>query len=99
MAQAPENPEGLNFFQFLVDPASFTQTVENIFDFSFLVRKGSASLSVDEEHKLPIINTVPDSANEVTEKKSTQVRNTESGHRLSQVCVRNPSFCLRSSWS
>lgn len=34
--------------QYLFNPKSFTQTVENIFHFSFLVKKGSASLKVDK---------------------------------------------------
>ena len=35
---APSNPQ--------VQPDSFTQTVENIFDFSFLIKQGGASLSL-----------------------------------------------------
>eukprot|EP00616_Rhizochromulina_sp_CCMP1243_P018737 CAMPEP_0118980178 /NCGR_PEP_ID=MMETSP1173-20130426/27715_1 /TAXON_ID=1034831 /ORGANISM="Rhizochromulina marina cf, Strain CCMP1243" /LENGTH=322 /DNA_ID=CAMNT_0006930503 /DNA_START=1 /DNA_END=969 /DNA_ORIENTATION=+ len=55
-----ETPD-LDFFQYLVDPQSFTQTVENIFDFSFLVKKGSASLAVQDG--VPVISSVSEAAN------------------------------------
>jgi len=44
-------------FDFLVNPASFSQTVENIFDFAFLIKDGWAGLKIDEESKLPVITT------------------------------------------
>ena len=34
--------------QFLINPESFTQTVENIFHYSFLIKKGSAAISLRE---------------------------------------------------
>ena len=40
----------VNFFDFVVDSESFTQTVENLFHFSFLVKEGHASLQVDEKN-------------------------------------------------
>jgi len=39
----------IDAIQFLFNPKSFTQTVENIFHYSFLVKKGSASLKVQEK--------------------------------------------------
>lgn len=40
---------GIDAIQYLFNPDSFTQTVENIFHFSFLVKKGSASFLVREK--------------------------------------------------
>lgn len=39
----------LDAIQFLCNPDSFTQTVENIFNFSFLIKKGEAAIGVDED--------------------------------------------------
>lgn len=40
-----EHPD-IDGVQFLVNPKSFTQTVENIFNFSFLIKKGEAEIGV-----------------------------------------------------
>jgi hypothetical protein len=37
-----------DFFHFIVNPQSFSQTVENLFHFSFLVKDGQASLKVKD---------------------------------------------------
>ncbi|CAM9194233.1 unnamed protein product [Pylaiella littoralis] len=42
-----------DIFETLINPKSFTQTVENFFDFSFLVKSQAAHISIDEESKLP----------------------------------------------
>lgn len=39
----------IDAFQFLFNPESFTQTVENIFHYSFLIKKGTASIAVREK--------------------------------------------------
>jgi hypothetical protein len=46
--------EGVDFFSFLVDPASYTQTVENVFDLSFLVKQGKTAVHLDE-YGLPVL--------------------------------------------
>mmetsp|Transcript_5682 Transcript_5682/g.8064 ORF Transcript_5682/g.8064 Transcript_5682/m.8064 type:complete len:369 (-) Transcript_5682:138-1244(-) len=38
----------INAIQYLMNPKSFTQTVENIFHFSFLVKNSKAKIAVDE---------------------------------------------------
>lgn len=40
-----------DFFEVVLNPKSFTQTVENIFDMTFLVKEGKASLKYDDEKK------------------------------------------------
>lgn len=44
----------LNFFDFVVDSESFTQTVENLFHFSFLIKEGLASLDVDDHNDVTV---------------------------------------------
>lgn len=43
----------MNLFQFVVNPDSFSQTVENLFHLSFLIKDGNASLQLDQ-NGLPI---------------------------------------------
>ena len=41
-----ENNPDIDMVRFLFNPQSFTQTVENIFNFSFLIKKGEAEIGV-----------------------------------------------------
>jgi len=45
----------VNYFQFVIDPDSFGNTVENMFHVSFAVKDRSVRLSVDEEIGLPVL--------------------------------------------
>lgn len=50
--------DGINMFKFILDPSSFSTTVENLFYLSFLVRDGLVSLEDNEEGE-PIISELP----------------------------------------
>ncbi|BEI92881.1 uncharacterized protein CcaverHIS019_0505090 [Cutaneotrichosporon cavernicola] len=51
--------QGLNFFAFVCNPESFSQTVENIFYVSFLVREGRAGIDVAEDGLVKIYARSP----------------------------------------
>ncbi|XP_070540649.1 non-structural maintenance of chromosomes element 4 homolog A-like [Ptychodera flava] len=44
----------INFFEFIVNPESFSQTIENMFHLSFLVKDGHATVYLDEDG-LPVV--------------------------------------------
>merc|ERR1719208_734167 len=45
--------EPVNFYEFVCDPSSFANTVENIFHVSFLVNRRKVALVDNEESSLP----------------------------------------------
>lgn len=51
-AQLRERGNEIDFVKFLVNPKSFTQTIENIFNFSFLVKKGEAQIKMRKKAPL-----------------------------------------------
>lgn len=44
-----KDPKVVSFFEFVTNPDSFSQTVENIFHLSFLINKGNAAIELDED--------------------------------------------------
>ncbi|XP_060064546.1 non-structural maintenance of chromosomes element 4 homolog A-like [Ylistrum balloti] len=65
------NNQPICYFEFVLNPDSFGQTVENIFYASFLVRDGHARIYLDDDH-LPLIEPISDEERnvEVFEKMS-----------------------------
>lgn len=49
------NKQPINFFEFVIDPASFGSSVENLFHVSFLVKEGKVDISLDAESGLPFV--------------------------------------------
>jgi len=47
-----------NLFEVLFHPRDFTQTVENLFDLTFLVKKGQAAVELDPELGIPTVRQV-----------------------------------------
>ncbi|XXQ32854.1 Non-structural maintenance of chromosomes element 4 [Plasmodiophora brassicae] len=52
-------PTGYPFFRLIVNPVSFGQTVENLFDLSFLVGSGHAQIQVDDDGELRVTYQTP----------------------------------------
>ncbi|XP_004602920.2 EP300-interacting inhibitor of differentiation 3 [Sorex araneus] len=51
----PDTP--VSYFEFVIDPKSFSRTVENIFYVSFIIRDGFARLRLDQD-RLPILEPI-----------------------------------------
>lgn len=58
----PDTP--VSYFEFVIDPNSFSRTVENIFYVSFIIRDGFARIRLDQD-RLPILE--PTNVNQVDE--------------------------------
>ncbi|XP_012575823.1 PREDICTED: EP300-interacting inhibitor of differentiation 3 isoform X1 [Condylura cristata] len=58
----PDTP--VSYFEFVIDPKSFSRTVENIFYVSFIIRDGFARIRLDQD-RLPILE--PTHTNQVGE--------------------------------
>lgn len=54
---APEN-KPMNYFKFVVNPDSFTETVENMFDLSFSIKEGQAAMKIDKDKGYPVVYRV-----------------------------------------
>ncbi|XP_012656674.1 EP300-interacting inhibitor of differentiation 3 [Otolemur garnettii] len=58
----PDTP--VSYFEFVIDPNSFSRTVENIFYVSFIIRDGFARIRLDQD-RLPILE--PTNTNQIGE--------------------------------
>ncbi|XP_028325403.1 non-structural maintenance of chromosomes element 4 homolog A isoform X2 [Gouania willdenowi] len=65
----PTSP--ISYYEFVIDPDSFSRTVENIFHTSFLIRDGLAQMYLDDE-KLPCIAPSEDVEGATADSQSRQ---------------------------
>jgi hypothetical protein len=47
--EAPDDYNGVNFYEWIINPGSFSESVENLFYTSFLVREGKLAIEFDTE--------------------------------------------------
>ena len=62
----------VSYFEFVIDPNSFGNTVENMFHVSFLVKQRVCCLSVDESVGLPVLEPVDGRGGDDTEVAKNQ---------------------------
>merc|ERR1712059_82472 len=48
----------VSFFRFVLDPRSFSASVENLFHVSFLVKEGKVKIALDPKVGLPVISPI-----------------------------------------
>ncbi|KAA1089013.1 nuclear protein [Puccinia graminis f. sp. tritici] len=70
---------GINLFQFFINPGSFSQSVENLFCLSFLIRDGKAAIDCDDEEgverEFPVVySTEPAGADVIQEDGFTKTQ-------------------------
>jgi len=53
-----EDQDGVNPFEFLINPESYSQTIENLFDMSFIMKEGFAQMDVNNESQQPVLSYV-----------------------------------------
>ena len=53
-----EDQDGVNPFEFLINPQSYSQTIENLFDMSFIMKEGFAQMDVNETTEQPVLSYV-----------------------------------------
>eukprot|EP01083_Nonionella_stella_P109619 319834_1 len=60
-SERPRWREAVNPLEFLINPESYSETIENIFDLSFVVKEGCGQILIDNETKQPVLSYVPKS--------------------------------------
>ena len=75
------------YFQFVLDPASFARSVENIFYVSFLVKEGKVRIFYDEDTKLPMIMPVKQKKSRDPEMEMADAHASENLANKKQVIV------------
>ena len=75
----------INLFEFVINPRSFSQTIENIFYFSFSVQMARAKITIDD-NGLPIASYI-DVLSEAEQKL-------ENKQCVSQMTMKNWEVCL-----
>ena len=53
-----DETESVNPFEFLINPGSYSQTVENLFDMSFIMKEGYAQMDVNKDTQQPVLSYV-----------------------------------------
>eukprot|EP01084_Bolivina_argentea_P188397 324337_1 len=53
----------INPFQFLINPVSYSQTIENLFDLSFIMKEGDAQINIDNNTKQPVLSFISKAEN------------------------------------
>ena len=62
---------GPSLFDFVINPSSFSQTVENLFYVSFLIKEGEVGIGTDS-HGLPTLNPNSESMRQAREKRQAR---------------------------
>ena len=55
--KALEQESGVNFFELVINPDDYGQTVENVFYASFLIKDGQVAIHVDDDGLIRISET------------------------------------------
>jgi len=72
----------ISYFNFVLDPQSFTKSVENMFHFSFLVKEGKASFRLDDDGRgLPFVAPIKASKKSGSSKNPKEENDAEDRHQ------------------